>query len=190
MSLAVWPWAGRLSPLIPASPPAEWATVWVRIQQAGSQNDLDLRLGWGSLEAAFPAEPLAEEPSVMEDADPSLLERTGQPSPSCWLLPGQRSTASLHGRPCFLGFCGRWATPPEARGSRGCVQRVQLLCCWEAWCPRLVGASLQPLHWCHVASPGDVSPSSGGILVTLDQGPTPSSPTVSSKTLFPAEATS
>lgn len=138
---AVWPRAGRLSPLIPASPPAERATVRVWTWQAGSQNDLDLRCSWGSLEAAFPAEPLAEEPSVAEDAGPSLLERTGQLSASCWLPPTRRYTASLNGRPCFLGVCGRWAAPPEAQGSQACVQRVRLLCCWEAWHPRLVGMS-------------------------------------------------
>ena len=169
----VWPQAGHLSPLIPASPPAERATVQVRTWQAGSQNDLDLKCSRGSLKVAFPAEPLAEEPSVAEDAGPSLLERTGQRSASCWLPPSWRYTASLNGRPCFLGFCGWWAAPPEARGSWACVQRVRLLCCWEAWRPRLVGMSPQPLRWCHMASLGGLCPSSSrGTLITLDQGPT------------------
>lgn len=72
-SRAVWPRAGRLSPLIPASPPAEQATVCVRTRQSGSQNDMDLRCSRGSLEAAFPSEPLTEEPSIMEDVGSSLL---------------------------------------------------------------------------------------------------------------------
>lgn len=72
-SRAVWPRAGRLSPLIPASPPAEQATVCVWTRQSGSQNDMDLRCSRGSLEAAFPSEPLTEEPSIMEDVGSSLL---------------------------------------------------------------------------------------------------------------------
>lgn len=76
-------------------------------------------------------EPFAEEPSVMEDAAPSLLERTGQPSASCWLLPSRGAPPLPYGRPCFLGFCGRWAAPPEARVS-GPVSSVSSFCCREA----------------------------------------------------------
>ena len=104
----VWPRAGRLSPLIPASPPAEQATVWVRTRQAGSQNDADLRCSRGSLEVAFPPELLTEEPSIMEDVGSSLLERDWPAV--CLLLASARP--ALHHFPtrptvCFLGFCSQ-----------------------------------------------------------------------------------
>lgn len=82
--------------------------MWVWTGQAGSQNDADLRCSQGSLEAAFPSEPLTEEPSIMEEVGSSLLERDWPAV--CLLLASARP--ALHHFPtrptvCFLGFCSQ-----------------------------------------------------------------------------------